>query len=220
MRDIPMFITENGAAGLVLREIPYRGSAYITIHDTLCPEELLRECVAACKMAGARCIYATGHRYLEEYPLHTEIWKMSRNRCDLPRTDAVLIPLTEENLEQWREQYNGKMIPVPNGAAMTREDGEKLLERKAGYYVRRSGELIGLGIAAGNTVESVISLRWGSGGDVLLALCGALQGEWVELEVASANLPALRLYDRLGFEKTAVLSKWYEIENELTRKNT
>ena len=37
MRDFPMFTTENGVGSLVLREIPYRGVAYVTIRDASAP---------------------------------------------------------------------------------------------------------------------------------------------------------------------------------------
>ena len=53
MKDIPVFTTENGAASLILGEIPYRGQAYIRIQDSLEPESLLKECVSFCRMCGA-----------------------------------------------------------------------------------------------------------------------------------------------------------------------
>ena len=34
MKDFPMFTTEFGIASLILREIPYRGEAFILIQDT------------------------------------------------------------------------------------------------------------------------------------------------------------------------------------------
>ena len=55
-----VFTTENGVASIVLREIPYKGIAYITLQDTLQPEKLLRECVEFCKAAGADRIYGKG----------------------------------------------------------------------------------------------------------------------------------------------------------------
>ena len=69
MRDFPMFTTENGIASLILKQIPYWGSAYIRIQDSKEPEMLLAECVDFCHCAGAQKIYATGHSVLEKYPL-------------------------------------------------------------------------------------------------------------------------------------------------------
>jgi len=37
------------------------------------------------------------------------------------------------------------------------------------------------------------------------------QGETVRLTVAATNERALRLYERLGFIKTAELSRWYRV---------
>lgn len=213
MQDLPVFTTENGVAGLVLREIPYKGVAYITIHDTRSPGELLQECVDFCTMAGAEQIYATGHAFLEQYPLHCELWQMQRPRAGLSQVDANLHPVTVQTMEQWRTLYNAKMVAVPNGATMTRRDMEKLLARNAGYFVYAENELLGIGIAEGETVESVVGVKPGAGKMVLLALCSALQTERVVLEVASTNLPALRLYERMGFEKQKTISSWYCVKN-------
>ena len=213
MRDFPVFTTEHGAASLVLREIPYKSIAYITLQDTLQPEALLQECVDFCRVAGARKIYATGHKILEQYPLHTAMWKMRRLRCNMPVIDAVPIPITEQNVEFWRSLHNQKMADIPNAATMTVADSKQLLTRGAGYFIYREKELLGIGVAAGDTVESVIACKRGAGADVLLALCTCLTSDHIYLGVASANMPARKLYDRLGFIKTEELSRWYTVEN-------
>ena len=41
MKDFPVFTTEYGVASLILKEIPYQGTAYITLQDSLEPEKLL-----------------------------------------------------------------------------------------------------------------------------------------------------------------------------------
>ena len=64
MKDFPMFDTEFGIASLVLKEIPYKGEAYILLREVWDAEQLLAECVSFCRMAGAEKIFATGH---EEY---------------------------------------------------------------------------------------------------------------------------------------------------------
>lgn len=211
MRDFPVFTTEHGVASLVFREVPYKGIAYITIQDTQQPEALLQECIDFAVAVGAEKIYAKGHPYLEKYPLHTAIWKMQCLRASLPETDAALFPVTEKTVEKWRSLHNEKMRTVANAATLTKEDGKKLLERGAGYFVHRNGELLGIGIASGDTIESVISVKPHAGADVLLALCSSLFSEKIILEVASVNTPAVRLYDRLGFLKSAELSRWYNV---------
>jgi len=215
MRDIPVFTTQHGAASLRLREVPYKGVAYITIQDTQNPVELLQECIQFCKAAGAERIYATGHDSLKSYPLHTAVWQMSRPHEGLPETDAALFPITEQTLEQWRNLYNVRMADVPNAATMTKRDGEVLLSRGAGYFVHKGEELLGIGVAAGETVETVISLKPGAGSEVLLALCSCIFTDRICLEVASVNMPAVKLYERFGFIKTAERAKWYTLEEKI-----
>ena len=217
MRDFPVFTTQNGVASIVLKEVPYKGIAYITIQDSLSPIELLQECVEFAQMTGAEHIYATGHSALEAYPLYTTVLKMSRSREGIQETDCALFPVTEKSKEQWQSLYNEKMKPVPNSSTMTNEDMEKLLARGGGYFVHKDGELLGIGIAFGETVEAVIAAKPGAGESVMLALCSSLYSEKIVLEVASTNLLALKLYEKLGFLSVYEVSRWYDV---LTRKNT
>ena len=57
MKDFPMFTTQYGVASLVLREIPTRGEAYITVRSSQDTEKLLEECVSFCRACGAEKIY-------------------------------------------------------------------------------------------------------------------------------------------------------------------
>ena len=211
MRDFPVFTTENGVASLVLREIPYQGVAYITLQDSLSPGELLAECVDFCKMAGAKKIFATGHKWLEKYPIYTTVVKMQRPREGLPESDAALFPVTEKTVEQWRSYYNDRMKTVPNASTMNREDGKRLIEKGGGYFVHKDGELLGIGIARENKIETIASLKPRAGETVLLTLCNALLSEDIVLEVASNNEPAIRLYSHFGFIKTQQLRIWYDV---------
>lgn len=211
MRDFPVFTTENGAASLVLREIPYRGVAYITLQDTLNPKELLAECVDFCKIAGAEKVYATGHKYLEDYPVYTSVVKMQRSKDGLPESDAALFPVTEKTLEDWRSLYNDRMKAVPNASTMTREEGKQMLIKGGGYFVHKDGEMLGIGIARGDKIEAIASAKPGAGETVLLTLCSALFSENIVLEVASNNERAIQLYERMGFLKTEQLRTWYDV---------
>ncbi|MBR5021827.1 MAG: GNAT family N-acetyltransferase [Oscillospiraceae bacterium] len=211
MRDFPVFTTENGAASLVLREIPYRGVAYITLQDTQNPKELLAECVDFCKIAGAEKIYATGHSWLERYPVYTSVVKMQRLREGLTESGAALFPVTEKTVEQWRSLYNAKMQNVPNASTMTRMEVSEFLKKGGGYFVHKDGELLGIGIAREDKIEAIASTKPGAGETVLLALCSALFSENVVLEVAFNNERAIRLYERLGFLKTELLRTWYDV---------
>lgn len=211
MRDIPVFITDTGVASLTLKEIPYSAEAYIRFQDTREPEALLKECCDFCIAAGAQRIYASGHAILEQYPFHTSVWRMSRLRDGFPETDTALFPVQPQTLEQWRTLYNEKMRDVPNSSYMTLVDAKKLIERGSGYFVHRGDSLLGIGIATGEQIDTVIAAVPGAGRDVLLALNHALSGERITVEVASANTRAIQLYKRLGFLKTAELSHWYRI---------
>lgn len=211
MKDFSAFTTEYGVAGLVLREIPYQQTAYITVWDSLEPEKLIAECVGFCRACGAERIYACGHPALEAYPLATALWEMQCNWESLPETDAAVFPVTESTLERWREIYNAKIPRVPNGAWMTRADGEEMLKRGDGYFVHRNGVLLGTGMAGGDEIKWVASVQPGAGRDVVAALKNAIMADTVRLTVASANEKALALYEAMGFLRTREVKRWFSV---------
>lgn len=211
MRDFPMFTTEFGVASLFLREIPYRGRAHIKIQSSLDPEKLLEECLSFCRMCGAEWCDAAGDPYLEKYPLITALWAMACPRSRIGQTDATLAPVTEQTLQQWLDLYNERMADIPNAAYLDSRAGRQMLEEGDGYFVYHQDQLVGIGKAKGDFIDTVISLQPGAGETVVQALCAALEGDEVRLWVASANTRALRLYDRMGFEKVKELSRWYRV---------
>ena len=212
MKDIPVFTTENGVASLTLREIPYRGIAYIKIQSSMTPDALIEECVQFCSMCGAERIVATGHPALEKYPLRNAVIQRRRPLEGLPDTDAALFPVQEQTLKQWLEIYNTGMRNVANAAWMTDKDGAGMLQKGDGYFVHRGDTLLGIGKASGDKIGAIVAVQKGAGADVVLALCHALSADSVMLEVASNNDRAVRLYDRLGFLPTAELSRWYIVK--------
>lgn len=211
MKDIPVFDTEHGVASLFLREIPYRGRAHIKIQSSQEPDRLLEECVAFCRMCGAEWIDAAGHQYLEKYPFITVLYAMQRSREGIPKTDACLFPVTPENVQQWLDIYNERMAGVPNAAFMDSADGRELLKTGDGYFVHRDGQLLGIGKAAGDFIDTVIALQPGMGETVVQALTELLTEDTVRLMVAGANTRAVRLYERMGFIKVKELSRWYRV---------
>ena len=211
MKDIPMFTTEYGVASLFLREITYRGRAHIKIQSTLEPEKLLEECVSFCRMCGAEWIDAAGDEYLEKYPLITSILAMQCDRSRIGETDACLFPVTEQTLQQWLDIYNERMKDIPNAAYMDSKDGRELLKSGDGYFIHRDGHLLGIGKAKDDFIDTVIAVVPGAGETVVQALCSNLQGDTVKLWVASANLCAVKLYERMGFVPTKELSRWHQI---------
>lgn len=213
MKDIPVFTTENGVASLVLREVPYKGVAFITLQDSLQPEKLLKECADFCRAVGARQIYATGHQILETSEKVVVIYQMKRDVAGLDKTSAVLVPVTEKTIDQFREFYNKKMADIPTAATMTQNDAKQLLSDGFGYFVYQGEIILGIGIVEGSTVKAIAGAYSGAGTDVLLALCSGITFETVLLEVVSTNKPALRLYERMGFYKSAELLCWYDVKN-------
>ena len=102
MKDIPLFTTQNGAAGLTLREIPYRQKAYITIHETKNLPQLLDECTDFCKAVGAEEVYACNHAELTQYPVSTRILEMVCPLCDVPQVNARL--RIKQRQRYWRSR--------------------------------------------------------------------------------------------------------------------
>lgn len=211
MRDIPFFTTGAGIAALTLSEIPYKQCAYIKMLSASNPAELLQECIQFCCAAGAEHVFATGHSMLEQYPLHTALLKMNGTVLESYNPDVSLFPLQEKTLDLWQSIYNDRMRDVANAATMTNERMQKLLIDGNGYFVHRKGELLGIGIASGENIDVIISVVPGEGETVLRALCGALSGNRVCVEVASANNRGMKLYERVGFVVTEEISRWYSV---------
>ncbi len=211
MKDIPLFTTPYGVACLILKEIPYTQRAYIRLVATENPAALLRECIAFCRSCGAEKLYAAGHAFLEKYPLHATVVRMQRSKDTLGKTDAELLPVQEETLEQWRSIYNEKMHSVPNAAYMDTFDAKKMLTDGSGYFIYRNGSLLGIGKVSQDTVEALAGVVPGSGRDIALALCSLLTGDTISIEVARENKKAVYLYKTLGFSAIEELSRWYLI---------
>lgn len=211
MRDIPMFTSEFGVASLFLREVSYRGRAHIKIQSSLEPEKLLEECISFCRACGAEWIDAAGHAYLEKFPLITALVSMQCSRDLLPETDACLFPMTEQTMGKWLDICNERMADVPNAAYLDSKAGKELLEKGNAYFVHKNGQLLGIGVAGGDFIDTVVAVQPGAGETVVLALNSVLVGDTVRLMVADANTRAVRLYERLGFVKVKELSRWYRV---------
>ena len=209
MQDIPMFETEYGIAGLVLNQVPYTGSAYIHILQTNNLQGLLNECLDFCRAVGAENVYACGNDALDCYPHYTDVLRMSRPIEGMETSTACLFPVTDESCEQWRILYNERMTGIDNAAILSERECKKMIKEGGAYFVHRDGRLLGIGIAAGEQIHAIASLVTGEGACVLGTLCHALSGPMVHVEVASTNLRAIRLYERLGFLTGCVVRSWF-----------
>lgn len=211
MKDLPIFTSQFGVASLTLSQIPYTGDSYIRIQSTADGGALLKECVDFCRAAGAKNVYATGHDVVAQYPYHTQIWRMRCQRRKIPNTDAALIPVEADALEQWRCIYNDKMRHVPNASVLTLGDAKALPEVKTAYFIMREDQLLGIGMVGNGEIKAIASVVPGSGKNLVAALNSALSGETVSVEVASENYAAVRLYEAMGFECEQIISQWHKI---------
>ena len=118
-----------------------------------------------------------------------------------------------EAYERQKELSNSKSLSTKCSILCDKIPAEEktLLDSGDGYYIHRNGQLLGIGRASGDTIDLVIAEQSGAGKDVVLALASLLTADTVRLTVASANLRAVRLYERLGFIPTKELSRWYRI---------
>lgn len=213
MRDFPIFTTDYGVASLVLKEIPYKKTAYICIRDVQQDgfEEHLRECVSFCKMAGAESVHASGHEALERYPLYTTVLEMRGQISADPDHMAQLFPVTEQTVRRWREIYNRKMLRVDNSGTLEARDEQKILTSGGAYFVHDHGTLLGIGWLEDGKLLAVASEVPGAGERVVRTLLSLEDGRSVTLEVASTNTRAVRLYEKLGFLPVREISRWYRV---------
>ena len=210
MKDFPMFTTEYGLASLVMKEIPYKEEAYITIRTSDQPAELLAECVSFCRICGAERIYAKGHDDLETYPLHTATLEMEK-LVEAGPAPAELVPVTAETVGQWRSICNERMRTVDNAATLESRDEKWILESGGAYFIYYKEELLGIGWIDKGELMAVAAVKPGAGQRIMETLLTLMDGQVLRLQVASTNTKAIRLYERLGFRQTKEVSRWYQV---------
>lgn len=214
MRDFPVFDTEFGIASLILKEVPYRQEAYIIIQSTQQPAELIRECVSFCRAVGAEKIYARGHEYVEQFPLHTIIYEMR----GLARVEEDMVeslwPVTEETVGKWRAMMNERMAGVDNAGTLEKAGEKEILESGGAYFVHRDGELLGGFWLHEGEIKLIASMVSGAGRRVMHTLFSLVSEESLTLQVVSTNARAIRFYEKLGFFKIREMRSWYRIYPE------
>ena len=213
MRDLPFFITDYGVADLILKEIPYKQTAYIRVHEAQPGEleQLIGECRGFCRMAGADYIYAAGHQELDRWPLYTEVLSMRGTAWVDREKLCSLFPVTEQTVTQWRKVYNERMASVHNSATLETRDEKRIVESAGAYFVHENGELLGIGWLEDTTLLAVASVKPGAGERVMHTLMSLVEGSDMSLEVASTNIRARKLYEKLGFLAVSSVSKWYDV---------
>ena len=211
MRDIPLFSTNAGTASLFLKNVSLSESAYVRFLDAINVDDLLNECVDFCKAVGAKHIYISGMDIMLNHYECVNVIAMQANLSNIPTTDAVLVPVTEKTMEQWRVIYNEKMKSVPTAELISYQNSRRYLQDGNCFFVYRGELLLGIGVAKDDQIDAIAAVLPGVGQDVLSALCHGRCKSIVRLSVAETNMPAMTLYNRLGFVKTQVVEKWYKI---------
>ncbi len=212
MRDFPIFTTEYGLSSLVLKEIPYKKQAYIRILDVQPGgfREHLRECIGFCRMAGAERICACGEG-LDKYPEYTAVLSMQGQAWVDREKLAMVFPVTEKTAARWREAYNRAMETVDNASTLESREEKKLLEKPGAYFIHDNGQLLGIGWLEDSRLLAVAAVQRGAGERVMHTLMSLVEGSIMTLEVASTNIRAISLYERLGFVKTGVVTQWRDV---------
>ena len=212
MKDFPMFDTQFGVASLVLKEVPYKGIAYIILRQVWDAENLLAECVSFCRMCGAEIICAAGHECLERYPLYTAVLEMRGEAAVDSAGLKSLFPVTEATVKRWREIYNEKMAPIDNAATLTAFDEKRIVESGGAYFIHENGKLLGIGWLEDTELLAVAAAEPGMGAAVMNTLMSLTEGAQMRLEVASTNEKAIHFYEKLGFLRTKEISRWYRVD--------
>ncbi len=212
MRDFPIFTTEYGVSSLTLKEIPYKKEAYIRIRDVSEDffGEHLSECVSFCRMAGADCIFAAGNGNLENYPLHSSVLEMRGTAWVDPEKLACLFPVTEATAARWRSIYNERMRAVDNAQTLEARD-EAQIAQSGAYFIHRDGQLLGIGWLEDTKLLAAASVKKGAGETVMHTLMSLVEGAQIQLELASTDVNASRLDQKLACRASAELTRWYTV---------
>ncbi len=200
MKDLPLFPCADGMASLILNEIPYRGEAYVLIRSVFGSQErLLRDCGNFCRQAGAQAVYVSGEGDFRQLPVYARLVARSLDKALLPQSRAVA-EKTED--PQWAEMYNQRFRQVHAAKTYLKTPPDS-------YYIVLDGERIGLGQIIDDELAAVASLKMGFGLDCVCALSQRIHQQRVHLLCAEENIPAVRLYDRLGFSRDCTKRLWY-----------
>ncbi len=226
-----------GSLGVITREIPERGEAFIT-GAYIARERrenfprLLTRAMAYLLPYGVNKVSLgippTGTYLLpllEEQGFcdsHTSVILCHRRDAPGrdPGVDLELVGLNPVNGDEFRRIYNRTLAWVPNGGSLSENELAEMLSSQiaAGLCLRR-GEPVGVyQLAEGTEVGWIEAIGvdpdfqgQGIGGNLLTRLTRSLYASGsreVKLGVMSSNERALRLYDRCGFDREKVSGIW------------
>lgn len=216
MKNIPVFTAVNGTASLILQEIPFSGKAYILIRSVwTTASALLEECCQFCRMAGAEQIFASWGT--EDLP-GTHSYDLIAMTCEkaalpAPRRLVTLEPLTPENGGDYLAVYNRCFREVPGAATYGQRDLKRLYDTDCAFLVRQDGSAAAVAEICEEGLEGIAVLPQfrGLGFDLAATVLQMVPSVTVRLKVASTNSRAIALYERLGFVRETIVSRWWKI---------
>lgn len=215
MKDIPVFTGVHGVATLVLKEIPWSGCGYVIVRSIWTnAEAFLEECLEFCRICGAEQVYASWGCEALPAPHAYDMVQMERLKADLPEGQTRLEALTKENAPEFLGVYDRCFRDVPNAASYGQKDVARLLGEDTAWLVRRDGVCAAIAEISKEGLEAVAVLPQfrGLGYDLTLTVLAMVPSKTLRLKVASTNKRAVALYERLGFRKTQVLSRWWKLK--------
>jgi len=218
MRNIPIFTAENGMASLILREIPYSGRAYILVRAVWNGRgaALLQECAAFCRAAGAEQVYASDEMQdLPAVPAYDMLQLVCpANTLPLAEHPAELVPVCAETAQTYQTIYNRCFRQLPGAAAYDQKAVQRLIDEHTGWLVRHYGEWAGVVETGHQTLEGIGILPEyrGLGYAAAVTALQPLRTAEIRLKVSDHNEKALRLYERLGFQREKTISRWWLVE--------
>ena len=214
MKNIPMFTSPYGVATLILREIPWSGSAYVLVRSVWNDQtaSLLEECRGFCRAVGAKEIFAAYDA--EELPAKPayDMIRMMRPKAGLPAGEKLeLEPLTRENSAVYLEIYNRCFVKVPSAASYDQTSLEPLYDEDLAWLAKVNGNYAGIAEISKAGLEgiAVLPAYRGLGRDLALAVLQMVPSPVLHLKVASTNTRAIALYQRLGFTAECVEKRWF-----------
>jgi ribosomal protein S18 acetylase RimI-like enzyme len=57
----------------------------------------------------------------------------------------------------------------------------------------------------------IVSAQKGSGEIILATLAGLTEDPSIVVEVSAENIPAMKLYQKMGFIKTSEIARWHKV---------
>ena len=217
MKNIPLFTSTYGIATLILREIPWSGSAYVLVRSVWNEqkEALLEECKSFCRAVGAKEIFATYG--MEELPAEHayDMLAMTRPKTGLPVSERPvdLEPLTKANSEAYLRIYNTCFVSVPSAASYDAASLDPLYGEDLAWLAKVDGVYAGVAEISKAGLEGIAVLPEykGLGYELALAVLPMVPSAELRLKVASINDRAVALYDRLGFLSKGAEKRWWRL---------